>query len=311
MKSEFFIKDWKTGDLNALVKNLGENNARAIAAGTLATEVVDTKLLLKARTQNVSLFNRNGVRIRPRGLKANTTKPDRDYRFNQPTLDYGQRLARLQTYLNSPKYLYNISAADFETRSEAIIASIREDDTVSNLLKGIYLPFVIPQMDVEDYGQILDEVFLTGVNNSYTEQFGGERPFNNYRKGSLAEQTTIVTGSRHERLVEAMKQGTVVGIYFPNCLQGYSVDADREQMESLPEQFLLAGGFDAAAAMIAYPDVLARDGSTPLLDLAAMQWQSSDDSLCFRAYDDDLDFGIRSNLGDASDNYAGGLVVLG
>lgn len=311
MKSEFFIKDWKTGDLNALVKNLGENNARAIAAGTFATEVVDSKLLLKARPLTVSLFNRNGVRIRPRGLKADTTKPDRDYRFNQPTLDYGQRLARLQTYLNSPKYLYNISAADFETRSEAIIANIREDATVSNLLKGTYLPFVIPQMDVEDYGQVLDEVFLTGVNNSYAEQFGGERPFNNYRKGSLAEQTTIVAGSRYERLVEAMKQGTVVGIYFPNCLQGYSVDADREQMESLPEQFLLAGGFDAAAAMIAYPDVLARDGSTPLLDVAAMQWRSSDGSLYFNAYDDNLNFGYGSYLDYAYDYCTGGLVVLG
>ena len=311
MKSEFFIKDWKTGDLNALVKNLGENNARALAAGNLTAELADTKLLLTAKQRDVSFFNRYGVRISPRGLKANTTKPDRDYHIKQPVLNYGERLARINSYLKSPTALLNLSGAEFETRSEAIIASLREDETVSNLLKGVYLPFAIPQMDVSDYGQALNDVFLPAVGSSYAQQFGGQRPFNNYRKHDLAGQTTIVEGSRHERLVEAMKQGSVVGIYFPNCLQGFSVDADREQMTSLPEQFLLAGGFDAAAAMIAYPDVLARDGYTPLLDLAAMRWQSGVYSLYFCAYDGNLNFAFRGGLGDAGGNYAGGLVVLG
>lgn len=310
MKSEFFIKDWKTGDLNALVKNLGEENARNVAAGVFTIEVVDGKLLLKTKQQAISLFNRNGTRIRPRGFKANTTKPDRDYRFTQPTLNYGERLARINSYIKSPTSLLSLSGAEFETRSEKIIASIRENETVSNLLKGVYLPFAIPQMEVGDYGQTLNDVFLPAVGSSYAQQFGGQRPFNNHRKHDLAGQTTIVEGSRHERLVEAMKQGTVVGVYFPNCLQGYSVDADREQMASLPEQFLLAGGFDAAAAMIAYPDVLARDDSTPQLDLAAMQWKSADYSLCFDAGGVNLFFGCRGGLGSASGYFVGGLVVL-
>ena len=151
------------------------------------------------------------------------------------------------------------------------------------------------------------------LNLYYDDNFSffPKRNFNNYRKGKLEKQVTIVPGSRHEQLVAAMAKGVVVGIYFPNCLQGFSVYADREQMATLPEQFLLAGGFEASACMIAYPDVLARDNNTPLLDLAALQWQSAGYSLCFNADGDCAYFGSRSGLGSTYGNYAGGLVVLG
>ena len=97
----------------------------------------------------------------------------------------------------------------------------------------------------------------------------------------------------------------------PEYLQGFSVHADREQMSSLPEQFLLGGALEAAACYIAYPDVLARDGNTPLLDLAAMQWQSADYSLYFYAGDGYASFDHGTTLDGAAGDCAGGLVVLG
>ena len=40
-------------------------------------------------------------------------------------------------------------------------------------------------------------------------------------------------------------------------------------------------------------------------------WQSEQYSLYFNANDDNANFDNRTNLDDANDNYAGGLVVLG
>ena len=52
-----------------------------------------------------------------------------------------------------------------------------------------------------------------------------------------------------------MNHASTVGIYFPNPLQGFSVDAGWEQMATLPEGFILSG-IDIIIAMIMYPDIL-------------------------------------------------------
>lgn len=309
MTKEWITQDWTSGQLNAIVKALGEDNARALLAGQLTVERVETMIQLKdtgKQDKITTLFDKNGFRIKPKGLKAAVTTPNTSYRLVQPISPPVVRLARMQ-HLGVEPF---ISSEEFFDRSTAILKRVETDETTAKLLKGVALPFAIPQIQMNDYGTVLDEKFLPAVEASYREQFPNQ-PFNNYRKGELANQVTIVEGSRHEQLVEAMHKGVVVGVYFPNCLQGFSIHADREQMSSLPEHFLLAGGFDVAACMIAYPDVLARDGNTPLLDLAALQWQSEQASLCFNAYDDDADFDRRTNLGEASGRYAGGLVVLG
>ena len=41
------------------------------------------------------------------------------------------------------------------------------------------------------------------------------------------------------------------------------------------------------------------------------QWQSADNSFYFKANDDELNCNDNGNLGDANDNYSGGLVLLG
>ena len=40
-------------------------------------------------------------------------------------------------------------------------------------------------------------------------------------------------------------------------------------------------------------------------------WQSREHSLYWKANDDKLDFDNKANLGNANDNYSGGLVFLG
>ncbi len=254
----------------------------------------------------IKWFDKHGRRIPPRTLTASVTDANRNYFLKHTKLNYAERLARIVDCFVLKEA---ISVDEFKNRAETILDGLRADEKTQLITKGVHLPFYLPQTQVDDYGRVLDEVFLPAVERSFKAEFPW-RSFYNRRKGTLVGQTTIVEGSRHERLVEAMQQGNVVGIYFPNCLQGFSVHADREQMASLPDKFLLAGGFDAAAAMVAFPDVLARGSKTPLLDLAAMQWLSSDFSLYFSAYGGPLVFDLWSNLGHSRVISAGGLVVL-
>lgn len=118
-------------------------------------------------------------------------------------------------------------------------------------------------------------------------------------------------GSRHEILVERMRRGIVYAIYFPVPLQGFSVLASRKQMKDLPESLLLSGGFDVAAAITMYPDILARDRHTPGYDLSALSWWFSGCSFYFRAGVDRLDFSCGVSLGSASGGCSSGFLFLG
>lgn len=297
-------KDFSLGQYAALVQKLGgQEVVKKILSDELflkfeGVEVCVAKALAK-------LIDKHGRVIPVKSLQSAVCDPNRDFYLKQPAIDYGQVMARLSTYL---QVRVDCSTAEFERRANKLIEQLSAEPSLSNLLKGVYLPILLPQMPVDDYGKVLDEVFLTAVEKAYTAVFPG-RPFNNYCKGNLAGKVTIITETRHEQLLAKMSVGAVVGIYFPTAFQGFSIPAVREQMISLPENVVLSGGLDIAMALIMYPEILARDFHTPGLDLAALQWSSADDSLCFKAVDGYLSFGSRG-LG-AGGYYSGGLLLLG
>jgi len=294
------IQDWTTGELNALVKNLGgEEVARKIQRGEAKVSFEDVVKVL---------FDKHGRRI-PEGLQANVCDPNRDFRLDQPKLDeevnFANRIMRLHGCLIIDT---EVTAEKLKAETERLLAIIRENSQIANIANGVYLPVVLPKFVTDDLGSEL-ELYLAGVNNSYAKTFSG-RTFNNYRKGDLGNKVSVVDGSRHDQLVARMKEGPVIGLHFPNPLQGFSIHADREQMSTLPEGFILSG-IDTSIAMVMYPDILARDWNTPGLDMAALQWQSADSSLDFRAYDGKLDFDDTDILAHASGSFSGGLLFLG
>lgn len=144
--------------------------------------------------------------------------------------------------------------------------------------------------------------------------------FPNHYQGQLVGKVRIVAESRHDQLITKMKQGPVIGIHFPNSLQGFSVHADREQMSTLPpvrrspkgeggEGFILSG-MDTPIAMVMYPDILAQVCDAPSLDLSAFSWQSPDRSLRFETTGSRLDFRSDGSLDGAYDDCSGGLLFL-
>ena len=297
------------GRFEALGNILGELDKESVAEGLLtgdfrAEAVGDQVVILRSIPL---LFDKNGRRIPPSGLVAAVCDPNRELRLVQPEINYVQRLSCLSQF--GLKWDSFPTVAEFEAKSRQLIEQIKADKQLANLLKGVHLPICLPHLVVADYGQVLEEVFIPSVGRAYTLQFS--KPFKNFRQGELQSQVTIVDGSRHERLLARMAEGPVAGLYFPNPLPGYSVHAQREQMSTLPESLLLSGGLDTATAWVMYPDVMARDFQTPGYDCSAVQWQSSECSLGFRASDDRACFGYRASLSYARDYYSGGLLFLG
>lgn len=304
-EKEWLTRDWTTGQLNALVKKIGEEDARAILRGEKIAVIEDVPF--------VELFDKNGRRIPPRGLKAAVCDANRNFYLKQPKLetveDYANRLVRFQEAFHPGPCM---SAAEFQGRAKELLEQLEKDERLRNLLKGVHLPVIVPELEAKDfdYGQVLEEVFLAAVGWAYQREFPG-RKFNNYRQGELAGRVNIIEGSRHDQLIAKMRQGPVVGICFPNPLQGYSILADREQMTTLPQKLLLNGGFDTAAAEVGYPDILARDFNTPGQDCAALSWRSAWCSLVFGAGGDWFGFALTGGLAVARDHYSGGLAFFG
>ena len=291
--------DWTRGQVEALINIIGEENAKGLLLGDISAEF---KEVIK------KLFDKHGRRI-PEGLQANVCDANRDFRLNQPKLDeevdFANRIIRLHGCLSIDT---EVTAEQLKAETERLLAIIRENSQIANIANGVCLPVVLPKLVTDDLGAEL-ELYLAGINNSYAKTFG-DRKFYNHRKGTLANQVSIVDGSRHDQLIERMKQEPVIGLHFPNSLQGFSIHADREQMSTLPKGFILSG-MDTPIAMVMYPDILARDWNTPGLDLAALQWQSAVYSLNFKAYDAELGFVDAGDLADAGDDFSGGLLFLG
>ncbi len=256
---------------------------------------------------SASHFDTHG-RCIPAALKAAAHRESRRYFIiKQPAIDYGNIHARIKKHLA----IADVPSAEaFEQRAEAILQTLRRDPRTQGILAGVHVPFILPQASYADYGVALEDTYLNAVRDAYSETLP-KYEFVNHHKSGLAGKLSIAPGSRHERLVQAMQQSPVVGYYFP-CLLEYSVPAAIEQMASLPNQFLLAGGFDTSAAFIGSPDLLLRtDGYPPLLWLGAMQGENEAVGYHFEAYGYNLTFNRRAHLGQAAEAWANGLVVLG
>lgn len=248
-------------------------------------------------TVDSSLFNEKGFRISS-NLKENTIEPNTEYCVTQP------REEIIKVRLKKQCALYDIDFTETQEKVAALLLEIKANPKMANLLNSPYFPIVIPKMVIDDYGTTLEKM-LKRLETAYTKQFS-VRVLNNYPEGKLKNEVTIVDPG-HQKLVELTEQCAIVALYFPVSLQGFSVKAQREQTKDLPGSFSLGGGVDTITAHIMYPDILDRDFYCPVYDLSALQWRDAEYSLYLSPSGAYVDFGYRALLGNAFDNYSGGL----
>lgn len=176
-------------------------------------------------------------------------------------------------------------ADEFAVRATAIIQRLRSNPKLANVLNGCHLPLLLPQLPARyygnwkdrllgranDYGTLLKDRFLPAVERAYQAKLPNWR-LDNPMEEQLSRQISVVAESRHGRLIEQMLAGSVVALYFPVALESLSVDACRQLIKDLPEEFLLSGGVDTAMALATHPDLLGIDRRTPELLMAGVQW---------------------------------------
>lgn len=200
--------------------------------------------------------------------------------------------------------------AEFAERAEAILRGLRNDPATSGIVDGVHVPFFLPRAVHADIGKAMEDVYLKASRDAFLDMFP-DYAFVNHHAGGLEGKLGIAPGSRHERLIEAMRDSDTVGYYFP-CLLEYSVPAAVEQMQFLPDNFVLAGGFDTCAAFTGSPDLLLKtDEYPPLLWLAALTGEKEGIGYHFEAYGYNLTFNRRPHLDQAAEYWASGLVALG
>lgn len=289
------LEDFDAPSILALINALGgRENALDIMAGKKKVTVEDVVQLL---------FDRNGRGIPFFGMKG-VVDADRLYYLTRPlSIDYAGVLARLQKFYGS-EYEF-LSVDEFQKRCEAVFIYIKGEQQIANLLNGPHFVFALPNL-TGDLGILLDNVIVPAMERSYRDQFP-DRYFTNHCRNGLIGQVTVITGTRQDRLIQAMAHGPVCGVFFP-ALQGFSIPADHEFVTKTPERLILAG-MEVPAVVAAYPEVLFLDFHTPGLDMAALRWQFSGRSFYCKADDSAADFGGR--IITPGGHCAGGVSILG
>lgn len=254
-----------------------------------------------------TLFDEHG-RCIPSAIQAPVHTASRQYfKLTQPKIDpeaIHQRTADLLGKTGLP------SVEEFTARIDAIRTELESTEATRALLRGVAVPFLLPQAEHDDLGQALDERYLPAVRDAFKEVLPGQE-FNKHHKTNLTGKLSVAPESRHSKLIEKMRRGAVVGLFFP-CLTEYSLPAAREQIPYLPEKFLLAGGVDTCAALIASPDLLLnKETYSPLLWFAALDGEKPGAGYHFEAYGYDLTFNRRVHFDQAAEYWASSLVVLG
>jgi hypothetical protein len=242
------VKDFTPGKTAALVAKLGGLD---VVEEILRGE----KEVFVGEKQPDKFFDKHGRRIPLKGYNGPIIDPHYERGFGQPDILYGDRLNRLKKHFK-PKV--GMSEANFWQQAEKLIGILEEDRQLSNVLKGVCLPVVLPVLKKEDdfdYWPILSSRFLPAIESSYKEQFPGRKQ-DSLATSDYARRISVVPASRHNLLLERMRYAEVVALFFPLALLSFSDEAALKQMESLPDHFFLTGGFDFASALIMYPDII-------------------------------------------------------
>lgn len=254
--------------------------------------------------REIAYFDEHGRRNPPRMDAPAHPTSRRYYQVAPPNVSHHEVHERAVKLLGVQMRMYEYGA-----RQDAILKRICDVDAVE-LLSGPRVPFILPRHATMDVGKAMDDLYLPAVKAAFWQKCGPKHEFTNHC-GGMEGKVAVEPESRHTALLKAMEAGEVVGWYFP-CVMEYSVPAALEQMAELPDDFLLSGGFDTAAALVGTPDLLMRrDGYAPLLWLAALRGEKPGVGYHFEAYGRDLTFNRRAHLGNVSEYWSSGLTVIG
>lgn len=206
--------------------------------------------------------------------------------------------------------LVDLSENEFIQKFENLVTQLKNSSSLSNLLQGVYVPFILPKKNS------LGETPITNLVKAAGKSFNSKFPqyeFKLISEVNLDSELEIKQNSGWEILDKAWNQGPVVGIYFPTAMSGFALPDFTSVVSRLNgNTSALSGIPEVSSAIIGSPDLLVKqDGKYPnLLALAAFVERDPKQKHFFHffeAYGWNLYFNRRSYLGAVSEYYSGGL----
>ncbi len=250
------------------------------------------------------LFDQTG-RANPVGLSSPVNIKSRNYfSFTKHEIDLDAVYQRVVD--NIPGDYPTLE--QFKSEYLDVIATIKNDPALRGMLNGVHMPIMLPQMEVGDEGEVMEELFVGYVAQAFAQTYP-TYSFKNHVKSSLKGKFKALSGSRHQTLLDRMTFGHVVGVYAP-ALREYSVHAAAERMKAFPEHVLLAGPIDTAAAFVSNPALLQNpDAYPPVVWMPGLSGKVGE-GYHFEAYGYDLTFNRRMHFDKCAETSTCGLVVL-
>jgi len=266
----------------------------------------------------VQYFDDNGRRVSSAGMRTFSVTPNNYYRLEQPSLDYASILDRISRHLDIE---LGISTSDFEGRVNALVSNVKSSSGFESLTEGVFVPFAFRRVRKRiDLGAELKDYLLPGLQNSFLERFP-DAHFKAVLQGDseLENNVDIDPRSRYDNFIDAIETRTVVGVYFPQALQEFDVESQRNQMQSLPElvgaSICLSGGIDICTALTGIPELLINtDDYTPIPIMASYVHRDERLVLLLKAYGPHLEFWcmtqmLTKDVTQVSEQWTGGLTL--
>lgn len=264
----------------------------------------------------MSFFSDIGRRIPSKGLRVFGEQPQSYYRLDDYLVNYAEVLSNSIRFGGVES---NIALEDFQLACERLRKKFEENGDYRNLFKGAAIPFICKaNKSLEDLGKDLQDVELP----SYQRSFNAKFPDHHFKAilqsdSQLAGSITLDPRSRYQSFADACKSGTVIGWYFPQALQEFDIESQRQQMVDLPDtgNICLSGGIDIIAALIGNPDLLiSEENYAPILCLSAYVHKDPRLVLLMKSYGPHMEFWcmtqmLSKNVTQVSEQWAGGLTI--
>lgn len=246
------------GDVEALINSLGEEIALGLKSGDLRAILVNGSVQIHKVLK--ALFDKNGRRI-PLNLKSPVCDPESEVSFRLDDLSYQMRYQMFTEFISD----MIISVDYFKRRTEVLLLKLESDHQLKNILKSTHFPIIIPQIPRGDYWN-QSEIFFKNAELPFNKKY----PDCKFQYKAENQSEFGFASERNQQLLQMIRNHPVVALFFPASLKGFSITAQREQMESLPNEFVLSGPLEAAIAMNMYPEVFSQDNYIPYLTCAGM-----------------------------------------
>lgn len=264
----------------------------------------------------MSFFNEIGRRIPSKTSRIYSEKPQTYYRLDKYVLNYAEVLSNSKQFGGVDS---NIKLDTFQAACQGLRRKFEANPDYQNLFNGVAVPFISKSnKSLDDLGRDLQDVELPNFQNAFNAKF----PDCHFKAilqsdSQLAGSIALDSRSRYQDFADACKSGAVVGWYFPQALQEFDVESQRQQMVELPDvgNVCLSGGIDIMAALIGSPQLLISEESyAPILCLSSYVHKDPRLVLLLKSYGPHMEFWcmtqmLSKNVTQVSEQWAGGITI--